>query len=93
VIIIGHRGASGYAPEHTFASWDLALTMSVDYIEQDLQMTSDGVLVVMHDPTLDRTTSGSGEVIRHTLAEVQALDAGSWFDRAHTARALRTIWP
>jgi glycerophosphoryl diester phosphodiesterase len=80
VIVIGHRGASGYAPEHTFASWDLALEMGVDYIEQDLQMTSDGVLVVMHDPALDRTTSGTGEVIRHTLAEVQQLDAGSWFD-------------
>jgi glycerophosphoryl diester phosphodiesterase len=79
VIIIGHRGASGYAPEHTFASWDLALELGVDYIEQDLQMTSDGVLVVMHDATLDRTTSGSGEVVRHTLAQVQQLDAGSWF--------------
>lgn len=80
MLIIGHRGASGYAPEHTFASWDLALEMGVDYIEQDLQMTSDGVLVVMHDNTLDRTTSGAGEVIRHTFAEVQQLDAGSWFD-------------
>ena len=91
MIIIGHRGASGYAPEHTFASWDLALTMSVDYIEQDLQMTSDGVLVVMHDPTLDRTTSGSGEVIRHTLAEVQALDAGAWFDPKFAGERVRTL--
>lgn len=80
MIIIGHRGASGYAPEHTFASWDLALEMGVDYIEQDLQMTSDGVLVVMHDNTLDRTTSGAGEVMSRTFEEVQELDAGSWFD-------------
>src|SRR5215207_524573 len=55
VLNIGHRGASGYAPEHTFASYDLALQMGADYIEQNLQMTKDGVLVVMHDETLDRT--------------------------------------
>ena len=91
VIVIGHRGASGYAPEHTFASWDLAMELGVDYIEQDLQMTSDGVLVVMHDPTLDRTTSGSGEVIRHTLAEVQALDAGSWFNAKFAGERVRTL--
>ena len=91
VIVIGHRGASGYAPEHTFASWDLAIELGVDYIEQDLQMTSDGVLVVMHDPTLDRTTSGSGEVIRHTLAEVQQLDAGSWFNAKFTDERVRTL--
>jgi len=42
IINIGHRGASGYAPEHTFASYDLALTLGADYIEQDLQLTSDG---------------------------------------------------
>jgi glycerophosphoryl diester phosphodiesterase len=80
MIVIGHRGASAYAPEHTFASWDLALEMGVDYIEQDLQLTSDGVLIVMHDPTLDRTTSGSGTVIAHTIEEISQLDAGSWFD-------------
>ena len=70
MLVIAHRGASGYAPEHTFPSWDLARRMGADYLEQDLQMTSDGVLVVMHDATLDRTTSGSGPVSAHTLAEV-----------------------
>ena len=79
MIIIAHRGASGYAPEHTFASWDLALEMRADYLEQDLQMTSDGELVVMHDATLERTTSGSGEVNAHTLEQIKQLDAGSWF--------------
>jgi glycerophosphoryl diester phosphodiesterase len=91
VIIIGHRGASGYAPEHTFASWDLAIQFGVDYIEQDLQMTSDGVLVVMHDPTLERTTSGSGPVIERTLAEVQQLDAGSWFDAKFASERVRSL--
>ncbi|MGI8858685.1 MAG: glycerophosphodiester phosphodiesterase family protein, partial [Rubrobacteraceae bacterium] len=55
VLNIGHRGASGYAPEHTIPAYDLALQMGADYIEQDLQLTKDGVLVAMHDDTLDRT--------------------------------------
>ena len=91
MIIIGHRGASGHAPEHTFASWDHALKLGVDYIEQDLQMTSDGALVVMHDPTLDRTTNGTGEVSAHTLAEIQQLDAGSWFEPKFTGQRVPTL--
>jgi glycerophosphoryl diester phosphodiesterase len=91
MIIIGHRGASGHAPEHTFASYDRALEIGVDYIEQDLQMTRDGVLVVMHDPTLDRTTSGSGAVIEYSLEDVQRLDAGSWFDAAFASERVPTL--
>ncbi len=56
VLNVGHRGATGLAPEHTIASYDLALEDGADYIEQDLRMTSDGVLVVVHDEDLDRTT-------------------------------------
>jgi glycerophosphoryl diester phosphodiesterase len=89
MIVIGHRGASAYAPEHTLASYDLALALGADYLEQDLQMTRDGVLVVLHDETLDRTTGGGcrGRVIDHTLEEVQRCDAGSWFNAAHPDRA------
>ncbi|HEX2165607.1 MAG TPA: glycerophosphodiester phosphodiesterase family protein, partial [Longimicrobiales bacterium] len=73
MLVIAHRGASAYAPEHTFASYDMALRMGADFIEQDLQMTSDGVLVVLHDETLDRTTGGrcTGRVIDHTLEEIR----------------------
>jgi glycerophosphoryl diester phosphodiesterase len=89
MLVIGHRGASGYAPEHTFASYDLALELGADYLEQDLQMTRDGVLVVLHDDTLDRTTGGAcrGRVVDHTLAELRACDVGSWFNAAHPDRA------
>jgi glycerophosphoryl diester phosphodiesterase len=89
MIIIGHRGASGYAPEHTFAAWDLALDMGVDYIEQDLQMTADGILIVLHDETLDRTTSGTcqGPVNRKSFADLQRCDAGTWFNRTFPERA------
>lgn len=91
MIVIGHRGASGYAPEHTFASYQRALEIGVDYIEQDLQMTRDGVLVVMHDPTLDRTTDGRGPVIERTLAEVKRCDAGSWFGAAFAGQRVPTL--
>lgn len=92
MIVIAHRGASAHAPEHTLAAYDLAVEMGADYIEQDLQLTSDGVLVVMHDATLDRTTRGlrsrcRGPVIRRTLAEVRSCDAGAWFNLRHPERA------
>jgi glycerophosphoryl diester phosphodiesterase len=87
VLNIGHRGASGYAPEHTFPSYDLALDLGADFIEQDLQLTKDGVLVVLHDETLDRTARGStanctGLVIQKTLAQIKTCDVGTWFNQA-----------
>ncbi|MFE8697359.1 glycerophosphodiester phosphodiesterase [Cytobacillus sp. FJAT-53684] len=80
-IIIGHRGASAYAPEHTLASYQLAQEFGADYIEIDLQMTKDGILVAMHDQTVDRTTNGIGNVKSHSLEELKRLDAGSWFNK------------
>ena len=56
-LLIAHRGASGYAPEHTLASYRLAIHMGADFVEQDLQVTKDGVLVCIHDPDLARTTN------------------------------------
>src|ERR1700730_13327744 len=55
--VIGHRGASAYAPEHTLHSYDLALDQGADAVEQDLHVTKDGVLICLHDRTLDRTTN------------------------------------
>ena len=92
VLNIGHRGASGYAPEHTIPAYDLALQMGADYIEQDLQLTKDGVLVAMHDDTLDRTAVAppgvpkrfcSGPVIKRTLEQIKMCDVGSWFNEAY----------
>lgn len=56
-ILVAHRGASAYAPEHTLAAYRLALEQGADYVEQDLQITKDGVLVCLHDLTLERTTN------------------------------------
>lgn len=76
---IAHRGASGYAPENTFAAFDIAADMNADLIELDVQLTKDGHIAVIHDDKVDRTTDGSGFVKDFTLKELQALDAGSWF--------------
>ncbi len=87
-IVIAHRGASAYAPEHTFASWDLALEMGADYLEHDLQMTADGELVLLHDDTLDRTARGpaedcTGTVNTKTAEQLRHCEVGSWFNDAH----------
>ncbi len=54
---VAHRGASAYAPEHTLAAYRLAIEQGADYVEQDLAVTSDGVLICLHDPSLERTTN------------------------------------
>ena len=87
-IVIAHRGASAYAPEHTFAAWDLALEMGADYLEHDLQMTADGELVLLHDDTLDRTARGpaehcTGAVNTKTLEQLSHCEVGSWFNDAN----------
>lgn len=80
--LIGHRGASQEAPENTLASFSRALDMGADGIEFDVQLTSDGHAVVVHDAMLDRTTNGTGPVFEATLEQVRSLDAGGWFGSA-----------
>lgn len=87
LLIIAHRGASGYAPEHTMESYKLAKELGADYLEIDLQMTKDGQLVAMHDETVDRTTDGEGFVSDFTLEELKQLDAGSWFNEENSKHA------
>ena len=55
--VVAHRGASAYAPEHTLAAYKLAIEMGADYVEQDLAVTKDGVLICLHDASLERTTN------------------------------------
>ncbi len=87
LLVIGHRGASGSAPENTLVSFDLALRQGADGVEFDVQLSSDGVPIVIHDARLDRTTSGSGRVSEHRASVLRRLDAGSWFNRRFPARA------
>lgn len=77
---IGHRGHSVEYPENTLEAYRKAIELGVEMIECDVNMTRDGVLVMMHDPTLDRTTNGTGRVNQATWEEIQRLDAGSKFN-------------
>ncbi|CAM3679558.1 glycerophosphodiester phosphodiesterase [Mesobacillus zeae] len=77
--LIGHRGAAGLCPENTIISFDKALEKGAHYLEFDVQETSDGKLVVIHDVTVDRTTNGKGKVGSLSFEEIRKLDAGSWF--------------
>jgi glycerophosphoryl diester phosphodiesterase len=77
---IAHRGASGDAPENTLAAFDLALRQGAKGIELDVHLSSDGIPMVIHDPRLSRTTSGSGWIGEHRASALRKLDAGSWFN-------------
>lgn len=88
-LVIAHRGASYDNPEHTFFAYDAAVREDVDMLECDLQLTKDEVLVCIHDTTVDRTASGTGRgrVASFTLAELRAMDFGSWFNTTRPTRA------
>src|SRR4029077_6422632 len=75
-LIIAHRGNSAHRPENTLAAFASALEVGADVIELDVQLTKDSRLAVIHDATLERTTTGKGRVRDHTLAEIRAVSAG-----------------
>ena len=77
--LFGHRGASGEAPENTIASFEVAWAQGVVYLEMDCHATRDGVVVVIHDSEVDRTTEGEGPVRELSFAELERLDAGYRF--------------
>ena len=90
VLVIAHRGASFYLPEHTFPAYDLAIEMDADMLECDVVVTADEQLVCIHDTTVDRTgrdgVTGapvSGPVSSYTLAELRAMEFGSWRGQDH----------
>jgi glycerophosphoryl diester phosphodiesterase len=79
--VFGHRGAAGLAPENTIPSFALGLSLGADMLELDVHASRDGVIVVCHDPTLERTTNGSGGLRERSLYELQQLDAGYQYTR------------
>ena len=89
--VFGHRGAMGYAPENTFASFERAIALGVDAIELDVHLTADGEVVVIHDAELHRTTDGEGFVGQKTLAELKTLDAGVRFAPEFTGQRIPTL--
>ena len=91
MLAIAHRGASGYAPENTFAAFRRAIALGAGFIETDLQLSRDARLVAIHDATVNRTTNGQGAVHDMTLAELRKLDAGSWFGSEFAGERIPTI--
>jgi glycerophosphoryl diester phosphodiesterase len=90
-VIFAHRGASAHAPENTLAAFDLALEQKADAIELDVKLSADGRAVVIHDSTLDRTTGTHGRVKDLSLAELQSLDAGSFFSERYGGEKIPTL--
>ncbi|MFJ3333648.1 glycerophosphodiester phosphodiesterase [Streptomyces sp. NPDC086766] len=97
--VVAHRGASAYAPENTLPAVDRAAALGIPWVENDVQRTKDGVLVVVHDDSLRRTTDveqvfpgrAPWKVKDFTAAEIARLDAGSWFGRAYARTRVPTL--
>jgi Glycerophosphoryl diester phosphodiesterase len=79
--VVGHRGNRAFAPENTIESFAQAVALGADAIEFDVRLSADGIPVVHHDPTLVRTTDGSGEISRLNFSELRQFDAGANFTR------------
>lgn len=91
VDVHAHRGGAGLAPENTLVAFRSAMAMSVEVLEMDLHVSADGEIVVIHDSTLERTTNGRGFVRNTPLAELQRLDAGSWFGARFAGERIPTL--
>ncbi|MBL8533106.1 MAG: glycerophosphodiester phosphodiesterase [Betaproteobacteria bacterium] len=93
-IVIGHRGASGYRPEHTLASYSLAIELGANYIEPDLVSTKDGVLIVRHEPNITNTTNVSLHpefADRYTTKIVDGVSESGWFASDFTLAEIKTL--
>ena len=84
--VIGHRGACEYAPENTLASMTRAHELGVEWVEFDVCLTKDGQAVILHDPTVNRTTNGRGAIDELTYQQVRTLDAGAWFSEEFASK-------
>lgn len=86
--VIGHRGASAYAPENTLAAFNKALEMGCRFIEFDVMCSEDGEPFIFHDDKLKRTSNGRGEIGKVNADYLRSLDAGSWFSRKYKGEAI-----
>lgn len=90
-LVFGHRGAKAYAPMNTIPAFELAVEQGAHGIELDVHRSQDGYPVIVHDFTVDETTDGAGRVVDMTLAQLKALDAGSWFDSTFAGTRIPTL--
>ncbi|MCP4168979.1 MAG: hypothetical protein GY759_24220 [Chloroflexi bacterium] len=90
-LIVARRGARAHAPENTLPAFELAIEQGADAIEMDVQFTADGALILMHGLDVDDVSDGDGAIRSHTLEEIRALDAGSWFDETYAGVNVPTL--
>jgi len=93
VEVVCHRGANEHAPENTLAAAQLCIEWGVAYVEIDVRTSKDGVLYILHDPWVNRTTNGKGFLFQLASAEIDALDAGSWFDKKFAGEKVPRLDP
>ena len=91
ILNVAHRGGESHAPENTFAAFDNVPSLGTNWVESDLRISADGEVVLIHDATVDRTTDGTGAVCEMTVAELEILDAGSWFSPQYTGQRIPTL--
>ncbi|MFB6276039.1 MAG: glycerophosphodiester phosphodiesterase [Halothece sp.] len=89
--VIAHRGYSAVAPENTLASFNAALNQSVWGVEFDIHISADGIPVIIHDAMVNRTSNGNGKVAEKTIAQLQSLNAGSWFHPKFATETIPTL--
>lgn len=90
-LILGHRGASAYAPDNTRSAFEMAIKMGADGVETDIHLTKDGIPVIQHNYTIDKNSNGSGWVEELTLDELSMLDFGSWFSDDFKGEKILTL--
>ncbi|HVU89811.1 MAG TPA: glycerophosphodiester phosphodiesterase family protein [Pirellulales bacterium] len=93
VEVVCHRGANEYAPENTLAAAELCIEWGVAYVEIDVRTSKDGVMYILHDPWVNRTTNGKGFLFQLTSDQIDALDAGSWFDKEFAGEKVPRLEP
>lgn len=89
--VVAHRGDKVHAPENTLSAFKLAAEKGADAVEFDVKLTTDGQVIVLHDPTVDRTTDGTGNVAQLPLAALRDLDAGAWFSGQFRGEKIPTL--
>jgi glycerophosphoryl diester phosphodiesterase len=91
IVDVAHRGGAAYAPENTMAAFMNGFKLKADFLELDVAMTKDGVPIVIHDDTVNRTTNGTGKVVDLTYDYISMLDAGSWFSPQFAGEHVPTL--
>jgi glycerophosphoryl diester phosphodiesterase len=91
-LVVGHRGALGYAPENTMPSFEKGIACGADVLELDIHVSLDGKLVIMHDSDVNRTTDGTGPIEEMTLAQIKKLDAGKKFGIQYAGTRVPTLY-